>query len=112
MATAYKVAMTVRNKNGATKQYVYTASDVTTEYWLLPSGANEGQLTATGGWITDIIVTSAGDCSQNTVFINGMNSGYVVYNALNLPTALGGRQIQQNPIPIPAGAIVRVQQIT
>jgi len=112
MATAYKVAMTVTNSKGQKKQYIFTASDVTTEFWLAPSGASDNVLSANTAYITDVIVTSAGDCSQNYVYVNGQNTGYVIYNALNLPTAVGGRQVQQNPIPLPAGAVVRVTQIT
>ncbi len=112
MATAYKVAMSVRNAAGAIKQYTFTASDVTTEFWLAPSGESANVLSAQGAQIVDVIVTSAGDCSQNIVYINGQNSGYVIYNALNLPTAVGGRQVQQNPISLPPGAAVKVIQLT
>lgn len=112
MATAYKVSMALRNKSGQTTMRYFTASDVTTEFWLAPSGASDNQLSAQDCWITDIIVTSVGDCSQNQVYLNGVNTGIVLYNALMLPTAVGGRQVQQRPISVPAGSILRVVQIT
>lgn len=112
MATAYKVSMALRNSAGQITQRYFTASDVNGEFWLAPSGASDNQLSSKDCWITDIIVTSAGDCSQNAVYINGQNTGIVVYNALNLPTAVGGRQIQQKPIYVPAGGIVKVIQLT
>jgi len=113
MATAYTAVITVTNAKGQKKMYNFTASDVTAEFWLLPSGGSSGQLSANNAAITDCIVSSgAGDTSQVQVFVNGLNSGYVIYKAMNLATAIGGRQVQQNPIPIPAGAIIRFTQLT
>jgi hypothetical protein len=112
-ATPYTAVITVTNAKGQKKMYNFTASDVTTEFWLLPSGGNSGQLSANNAAITDCIISATtGDTTQVQVFINGLNSGYVLYRALNLPTAVGGRQVQQNAIPIPAGAIVRFTQLT
>ena len=113
MATAYTAVITVTNNKGQKKMYNFTASDVTTEFWLLPSGGSSGQLSANDAAITDVIVSSgAGDTSQVQVFVNGLNTGYVIYKALNLATAVGGRQVQHNPIAIPKGAIVRFTQLT
>jgi hypothetical protein len=113
MATAYTAVITVTNAAGARKMYNFTASDVTTEYWLAPSGSADQQLSANGAAITDVIVSSgAGDTSQVLVYVNGQNSGYVIYKALNLATAVGGRQVQGNPIVIPKGATVKFTQIT
>ena len=113
MATAYTAVITVTNSAGQKKMYNYSASDVSTEFWLLPSGGSSGQLSANDCWITDLIVSSgAGDTSQVIPYINGMNSSYVVYKAMGLSTAIGGRQLQQNPLYIPKGAIVRFTQLT
>jgi hypothetical protein len=113
MATAYTAVITVTNTKGERKMYNFTASDVTTEFWLLPSAGSSGQLSANDAAITDCIVSSgAGDTSQVQVYINGLNSGYVIYKAMNLATAVGGRQLQQNPLRIPKGAIVRFTQLT
>jgi hypothetical protein len=113
MATAYTSVITLTNVQGQKKMYNFTASDVTTEFWLAPSGESSMVLTAAGGYITDLISSSgAGDTSQVQVYVNGQNSGYVIYKALNLATAVGGRQIQQNPIYIPKGAMVRFIQVT
>lgn len=113
MATAYTAVITVTNSAGQKKMYNYTASDVTAEFWLLPSGGSSGQISANNAAITDVIVSSgAGDTSQVQVYVNGLNTGYVIYKALNLATAVGGRQVQQNPIPIPKGATVRFTQVT
>jgi hypothetical protein len=113
MATAFTAAITVTNKSGQSKMYNYTGDDVTTAFLLAPSGSADNMLTATGGFITDLISSSiAGDCSQIIVYINGQDSGYIIYKALNGPTAVGGRQVQQNPIVIPAGAVVRFKQLT
>lgn len=112
-ATPYTVSLTVANSAGQRKMFNLTASDVTTELWLLPSGANISQYTAKGGVISDIIVSAAGvDTSQVTVYVNGQTNGYVVYPALNLPTAVGGRQVQTNPIGVPAGAMLQFIQVT
>jgi len=113
MATAYTAVITVTNSAGQKKMYNFTASDVTTEFWLLPSGGSSGQLSANDAWITDCIVSSgAGDTSQVIPYINGLNSGYVIYKALSLSSAIGGRMLQQNPLYIPKGATVRFTQIT
>jgi len=113
MATAYVATITLRNASGAQQAYNFTASDVTTEHWLSPSGEGAAILTAQGGVITDCIVSSgAGDTSQVQVYCNGVNSGRIIYKALNLATAVGGRQIQMSPIVIPKGANVAFVQVT
>ena len=113
MATAYTAVITVTNSRGQKKMYNFTADDVTAGSWLLPSGASSSQYSANNAAVTDCIVSSgAGDTSQVIVYVNGLANGYVIYKALNLATAIGGRQVQQNPIPLPAGAIVRFAELT
>lgn len=112
MATAQKVAITVRNSAGQTKVYNYTGSDITTESLLLPSGSDETQLSSKACVIIDMISSVVGDTSQIVPYINGQNSGIVVYRPLCLPTALGGRQVQSSPIALPPGALVKFIQVT
>lgn len=111
MATAYKASIAVRNSKGQIKQYYYTASDVNAEMWLLPSGSNETQLSSLPCTIIDAIMGSVGDTSQVQVYINGQLAT-ILYNALSLPTAVGGRMCQQTPISVPPGAIVKFIQVT
>lgn len=111
MATAYKASISVRNNKGQMKSYYYTASDVNAEMWLLPSGSNETQLSAVPCQIVDAIMGSVGDTTQVQVYVNGQLQT-ILYNALSLPTAVGGRMCQQNPISIPAGALVKFIQVT
>jgi len=111
MATAYKASLVVKNAKGQIKNYYYTASDVNAEMWLLPSGSNETQLSANNAYIVDAIMGSVGDTSQVQVYINGQLAT-ILYNALSLPTAVGGRMAQQSPIFVPAGAMVKFIQVT
>jgi hypothetical protein len=112
MATVQKVAVIVKNSKGQIKTYNYTGSDVTTEALLLPSGGDTTQLSANNAAIVDLISSVVGDTSQIVLYINGLQYPMVVYRALCLPTALGGRQCQQQPIPIAAGASVKFIQVT
>lgn len=113
MATAYVATVQVRNRSGAMQTYNYTASDVTTDHWLAQSGDGSSVLTSQGGAIADIIVSSgAGDTSQVVLYVNGQSTGKVIYKALNLATAVGGRQIQMAPLSIPPGAVVAFVQLT
>jgi len=112
MATVQKVVLSVRNSAGQTKMYNYTGSDVTTESLLLPSGGDQTQFSSLPCVITDLISSVVGDTSQIVMYVNGQQYPTVIYRALCLPTALGGRQLQQQPIPLPAGALVKFIQVT
>ena len=113
MATAYVATVQVRNRSGSIQTYNYSASDVTTEHLLAPSGEGSSVLTAQGGAIVDVIVSSgAGDTSMIQVYQNGKNTGKIIYKALNLATAVGGRQVQMAPIAIDPGANVAFVQVT
>ena len=113
MATAYVATLHVMNSQGQKKTYNYTASDVTGANLLLPSGEGSTVLSSQNSAIVDCIVSSgAGDTSQILIFVNGQNTGKIIYKALSLSTAIGGRMVQMNPIPIPSGALVTFQQLT
>jgi len=112
MATVQKVVVSVRNSAGQTKMYNYTGSDVTTESLLLPSGASQTSLSALPCVITDLISSVVGDTSQILLYVNGQQYPTVIYRALCLPTAIGGRQIQMQPISLAAGSIVQFVQVT
>ena len=112
MATVQKVVVSVKNSAGQTKMYNYTGSDVTTESLLLPSGSDSTQLSSLPCTIVDFISSVVGDTSQIVLYVNGQQYPLVIYRALCLPTALGGRQVQQNPIALPAGAIIKFLQVT
>jgi len=112
MATVQKVVVSVRNASGQTKMYNYTGSDVTTEALLLPSGGDNTQLSSKGCAIVDLISSATGDTSQIVMYVNGQQYPTVIYRALCLPTAIGGRQLQQQPISLPAGALVKFIQVT
>ena len=111
-ATPYKVAMKVVNSAGQIKSIPFTASDVTTAAWVFPSAGTELPLSALPCVIADVVYTAAGvDTSQVQVFVNGIDTGIRIYNSANLGTVYN-RQIQSSPISIPAGASVKLIQLT
>jgi hypothetical protein len=111
-AAAYKVSMAVSKTNGQKKIVPMAGSDVNAAFWTYPSGATSNALSAEPCFITDLVYTAAGtDTSQVYLFINGINTGIIIYNATNLASTYN-RTIQQSPISIPAGALVSFQQIT
>lgn len=111
-AAAYKAALTVQKANGQRKSIPMAGSDVTTAFWTYPSGATANMLSSEPVVITDIVYTAAGtDTSQVYLFINGIDTGIRIYNALNLASTYN-RQMQSSPVSIPAGALVSFQQIT
>jgi len=112
VAAAYKVAFKVQNSQGQYRSIPVTASDVNGEYWLFPSGGSEMQLSSLPCAITDCVYTAAGtDTSQVQVYINGIDSGIKLFNAANLYSGYN-RQVQNCPIQIPAGALVKFKQVT
>jgi hypothetical protein len=111
-AAPYKVAIAVRNQAGQITTIPVTASDVNTAYWIFSSGGSELPLSAMSCQIIDVVYTAAGtDTSQVYLFVNGINTGKIIFNAANLGTVYN-RQLQTSPIGIPAGALVKFQQIT
>jgi len=111
-AVPFKIAMRVVNSAGQVRSIPLTVSDVTTAFALFPSGGSELALSSLPSMITDMVYTAAGtDTSQLVVYINGVDSGIRIYNGTNLATTYN-RQVQNAPIPIPAGALVRFTQLT
>lgn len=110
-AAAFKIAMTVRNAKGQARSIPLTVSDVAAAFALFPSGSSEMTLSSTDAYVTDMVYTAAGtDTSQLQVFINGVDTGIRVYNGANLGTVYN-RQVQQSPIFVPAGALIRFTQL-
>lgn len=110
-AAPYKVVLSIQTSEGK-KSVPLTASDVNAAAWVFPSGGTELQLSSGQAVITDIIYTAAGtDTTSVDVFVNGINTGYRIFNGTNLYNVLG-RQIQSTPIGIRAGALVKFVQNT
>lgn len=110
-ATPFKVALTVRGAAGV-RSVPLTASDVNAAYFLFPSGGSELQLSSAPCIISDMIYTAAGvDTTSSDLFVNGVNTGIRIFNALNLATTIN-RQIASSPISVPAGALVKFVQNT
>ena len=111
-AAAYKTVLSVTLSNGAKKSIPMTASDVSGAYWLFPSGGNEVQIDSGACVITDITYTSAGtDTSAADLYVNGFFTGYRLFNGANTISVLN-RQVQNTPIGIKAGALVKFIQVT
>jgi len=112
MATATSVTICGRNASGQSNSWYCTASDVNAAAIVFPSGGTEISLSAQPMVISDIIVGSAsGDTSQFQLYVNGINTGRVIVKAANAYTTLQ-RQVLTNPIAIPAGATVKLIQVT
>lgn len=111
-AAAYKTSLTVVNAQGQVKSIPLGASDVNAAALTFPSAGTEISLSSVPCVIRDWINTAAGtDTTNITVFINGVNTGIVVFNALNLATTIQ-RQVASAPISIPGGALVKLVQNT
>lgn len=108
-AVPYKATMSVR-VDGQIKSFPMVGSDVAAAAWTFPDASTSNSLGAGAAVITDIIYTTAGtDTSQVDVYVNGIFTGYTLQNGSNLPTAYS-RQVQNAPIGIKAGAIVKFLQ--
>lgn len=111
-AAAFKIAMKVVNQAGQIKSVPLTVSDVNAAFALFPSGGSELPLSNLPCVIADMVYTAAGtDTSQLRVYINGSDTGIRIYNAANLGTVYN-RQVQASPIAVPAGALVKFEQLT
>lgn len=110
-AAPYKVVLSIKTSRGA-KSIPLTASDVNAAAWVFPSGGTEVQLDSDTCVVTDITYTAAGtDTSSVDLFVNGINTGYRIFNGTNLYNVLN-RQIQNTPFTIKAGALVKFVQNT
>jgi len=111
MATAYTGVIQAIGSSGRVYTNTFTATDVTTNYWIFPDGSSDltyGEPVV----IKDIAVSStAGDTSTAHIYSNNLDTGLVVLKALNGATGVV-RQFQGSPIPVKAGSRLRFQQIT
>jgi len=110
MATAHKVMITVKKKNGQTKTYPFTTTDLNTANLLAPSGAGDNVLSAEDCWIVDIVHSTQGTCTQDAIYFNNVDTGMRLYTPNLLPTV--NRILPRNPIFVPAGTVVKVTQLT
>ena len=110
-ATPYKIALSVA-VDGVIKNLPLTASDVNAAFWLFPDGSSTLPLGTSAAVIRDIVYTSAGvDTTSVDLFVNGINTGYRIFNGANLATTIN-RQVANSPIGIKPGANVRFVQNT
>ena len=108
--TPYNIALSLRNSQGAITSISLSASDVAAASWLFPSGASEMALSSNDCWITDVLcTTTATDCKTCTLYINGINSGRVIYPNAN-QGGFFARQIMQTPVFVTRGALIKVIQ--
>lgn len=110
-AAAYKVALSVQ-VDGKIKNIPLTASDVNAAYWLFPDGSSTMPFGNGPAVIREVIYSAAGtDTTSVDVFVNGINTGYRIFNSLNLGTTIN-RQVANSPIGIAPGAQVKFVQNT
>jgi hypothetical protein len=110
-AAPYKVAAAVL-VDGGVKNIPFTSSDVNGEFWLFPDGSSSLPLGASAAVIKDLIYTAAGtDTSSVSVFVNGIDTGYKIFNAANLATTIQ-RQVANSPIGVKPGASIKFKQNT
>lgn len=112
-AAAYKVSLIVAlgSPNGPRKIFPVTASDVAAAYWLFPSGSADqifhGMADA---YIVDAIYSAAGtDTTNVSFFVQGTNTGTIIYNATSLATTIT-RPLNIAPFRVPAGQAFKAQQ--
>jgi len=114
-AAAYKVTViaALGSPNGPRKAISMTASDVNAEFWLHPSGGSELPLHGMAdAYIVDAILSASGtDTSQSEFFLNGASTGFKFLNATILATTIV-RPLATAPLRIPAGATLKVKQLT
>lgn len=114
-AAPFKISMiaALGSPNGSRKIFPLTASDVNAEFALHPSGANEIVLSGSDDvFLTDMILSAAGtDTSQLELFVNGQAEGTKILNATSIGTIVS-RPLQQAPVKIPRGAMIKWKQLT
>jgi hypothetical protein len=114
-ATPFKVSMVAAlgKPSGARKIFPLTVSDVNGEFALHPSGASEIVLSGEADvYVVDMILSAAGvDTSQLELFVNGQAEGTKILDATSIGTIVG-RPLQQAPIRIQKGSMVKWKQLT
>lgn len=110
MATAHKVMLTARKKNGEQKVFPYTTTDLNTAQLLAPSGSGDNVLSSEDVWIVDLVHSTQGTCTQDAIYFNNVDTGIRLYTPNLLPTV--NRSVPQAPIYVPAGTVVKIIQLT
>ena len=110
MATAHKVMVTVKNKQGQIKVFPYTTADTNTTALLAPSGEDSVVLSSQDAWIIDHVHSTQGTCTQVYVYFNDMRTSDVIFTVNSQPAV--NRQIRSCPIYVPAGTRVKFVTIT
>lgn len=89
-----------------------TASDVTTEFFLAPSGASDLVLDAQDCKIVQMLYSGTPATTTTAqVFLNGQNTGIVLVGAANGPTAVNPQVSFLKPIYVPGGSQLKFKQI-
>jgi hypothetical protein len=111
-AAAFKGILVLQTSDGPT-HIPFTCTDVANAYAIFPSGSSDLQISGTGvALIRDILLSASGtDTSKMDVFINDRTIGMQLLNSANVGTVYN-RQLQNAPLPIRAGARLRLQQLT
>jgi hypothetical protein len=110
MATAHKVMVTVRKKNGQTKVFSYTTTDLNTAQLLAPSGSGSVVYSSEDCWIVDLAHSTQGTCTQDKVYFNNVDTGITLFTPNCLMTV--NRQVRSSPIFVPGGTMVKIIQAT
>lgn len=114
MATPFVANITIQYADGSKEAIPMTCSDVTTEEWVAPDGTDFLNISGAHGnaIISDIQLSSGGaDTRTSTIRINTKAAPEVVLHGANVGSVFG-RQFQQVPLKLPAGAKVEFTQLT
>jgi len=113
VAAPFKVSMTLTLSGGVKKSLYLTASDVNAAALVYPSGGTEMQLDSGIAVISDLICapTYGTDTTNMSIFVNGVDTGYRIINSAN-QSGTFNRQIQNTPVGIKPGALVKIVQNT
>jgi len=114
MATPFVGNIVLQYKNGTKESLPATMSDVTAEEWVSGDGGDLFRTRSDLGpvAIVDILLNNAGaSVRTSTIRINGKQIPEVVLHGANVGTVVG-RQFQQTPLMIPAGASIEITQLT
>ncbi len=110
MATAHKVMVTVRKKNGQQQVFPYTTTDLNTAQLLAPSGSGDNVLSRDDCYIVDIVHSTQGTCTQDAIYFNNVDTGMRLFTPNLLMTV--NRILPRYPIFLPGGTVLKVIQLT
>ena len=111
-AVAFTETAIFRGKNsGKVIHMRLTVSDIATEYAVAPDGNGFVQLPGDEPYnlIDMIVVTGGTDTTNQSVYVNGLDTGLVVDNKSNLNTA-NFRQFNTAPVGFKPGSLIRFKQ--